>query len=214
MAYTLQESYDAPSNSGASAGWALSHFGQTFKAEANYTLTKVELKMYKAGTPPNITVEIQNTTAGKPNNNVLATQSVDITGITEDTDGEWVAVVFDTPAVLTNGTTYAVVVADGWTDGSNQYAWRQNTLTDAYADGQKYYADDGVVWSSQNYDLTFKNYSGTGATYVDFAGAGGGTGGGSADLFMSGMPVATVGATYNYKRLVVAGNDEIWYEDV
>jgi hypothetical protein len=135
------------------------HFGQTFLAGSSYTLTKVELLMYREGTPPNITVEIQATTAGLPNNTVLATQSIDISKITTDSAGEEVAVVFDTPIALTVGATYAIVVADGYTNNSNRYHWRENTATDSYASGSRCYASNGTTWSAGTYDMAFKNYS-------------------------------------------------------
>ncbi len=49
--------------------------------------------------------------------------------------------------------------------------------------------------------------------YIALAGTGGGTGDGSAALLVSGFPSGTSGASV-YKRLVVAGNDKIYYEDI
>ena len=233
MAYTLKES-QTNSDGAATLASAVYRLGQTFKAESSYSLTKEELLIYREGVPPNITVEIQDTTAGVPNNNVLATQSVDISAITEDTDGEWIAIVFDTPAVLTNGETYAIVVGDGWTDASNRFRWRQYITSDLYADGAKYYASTGENWVGTADDFTFKNYSGVGVAYADMVGTGGGTGGGSAALeittmtdmvatgggtgggsavlLVSGFPSGTAETTY--KRVVVAGSDQIYYEDI
>lgn len=160
MAYVLEES-QTNYNGGAAPGSASYRLGQTFKAGSSYTLTKVELLMYREGTPPNITVEIQGTSGGAPDNNVLATQSIDISSITTSTSGEWVEIIFDTPAELTLNTTYAIVVGDGYTDSSNRYRWNQNTVSDDYTDGSKYFATTGENWSQSNYDFCFKTYSGS-----------------------------------------------------
>jgi len=49
---------------------------------------------------------------------------------------------------------------------------------------------------------------------VDLAGAGGGTGSGSAALTVSGFPSEGEGVSRTYKRVIAAGNDQIYYEDI
>ena len=160
MGYTLEESFSTPLTGFGYVTAAVYALAQTFLAESSYELPKVELLMYREGTPPNITVEIESTSVGLPTNSVLATQSIDISGITTNTDGEWVSIVFDTPTTLTNGVTYAIVVRGGWTDANNRYKLAYNSSGIHYTNGAKCYAIDGSTWHAQNQDMGFKNYSG------------------------------------------------------
>jgi len=162
MAYSLEESYSSVFDGAATLASATYQLAQTFLAGDNYDLTKVELLLYREGTPPNLTVEIQSTSAGLPTNSVLATESVVVSDITTNTDGEWVTVEFETPASLILGVTYAIVISDGWTDASNRTRWRQYTASDNYADGDKCWSSDGgSSWNDTDDDFGFKNYSGS-----------------------------------------------------
>jgi len=276
MAYTLQESYSTVFDGGSALASATYQLAQTFLAGSSYTLTKVELLLYREGTPPNLTVEIQSTSAGEPTNSVLATQSIDISGITADTAGEWVPVVFVTPYALTSGVTYAIVISDGWTDAANRVRWRQFIQYDNYAGGDKWWSTtDGATWTITNDDMGFKNYSGTSAedpvlegtiagtgsqsgaltfattgisggiagassesgvlTFASLglvgsvAGVGGMSGALSYEALALAGTIAAVAALSGsmlfgniikpstittVKRLIVAGNDQIWYESI
>lgn len=171
MAYTLDQS-QTTSNGAAALGSAVYRLASTFTAGVSEDLTKVELLMYREGTPPNITVEIHGTDgSGYPDNTPLASQSVDISGITTDSGGEWVEVVFNTPMTQVATTKYGIVVGDGWTDASNRFRWLQQTGADNYADGGKHYATTGENWLPSNYDMTFKTYYGAADEYINIAGS-------------------------------------------
>lgn len=159
MAYNLEESHET-SNGAAALGSADYRLASTFLTTSAYTLSMVELLMYREGTPPNITLEIHGVDISEyPDNSSIATCSVDISGITTNSAGEWVQCVLTVPVALSNATKYGIVVGDGWTDASNRFRWLQQTGLDNYADGGKYYASTGENWAPSNYDMTWRTYS-------------------------------------------------------
>lgn len=138
---------------------ANTQLAQTFLAESAFYLSYVELLMYRQGTPPNINVDIQGVSGGYPDGNVITTLELDISGITLDTAGEWVACVFDPGIQLTLGTSYSVVVRDGWTNASNRYLWKGETTGDPYANGKRCRSTDGGASWGDLQEATFRIYS-------------------------------------------------------
>lgn len=164
MAYQLEDSY-ASTNSVTVPINSTTLIAMSFTAGSTYDLSKVELFMYRQGTPPNITVTIEGVASGSPDypdDTPLASVSVDISGITADSAGEWVACEFSSPASLSNGVQYFIVIEGGFTDASNRYVWKGDTTGDNYAGGERVRTtDDRSSWSNLDYEGTFKTYSGS-----------------------------------------------------
>jgi len=159
MAYTLEESQENNDSQSATSGPPFA-LASTFKATSNYNIGKAELLMYRDGTPPNITVEIQGVDgSSKPDNSAIASVSVDISTIATGALYTWVACEFSSPHALVSGTTYAIVLKLGYTDINNRYQMRYQNNSDEYADGAMYYTTNGTSWIAWGYDFAWKTYS-------------------------------------------------------
>lgn len=237
MAYNLEESYTG-TNSAYPPISGTTLLAQSWTTTSAYDISKVELLLYRVGTPPNITVTIEGVASGSPDypdDSPLASVSVDVSGITTDSGGEWVACVFSSPASLSDATQYFIVIDDGYTDASNRYIWLGDTSADNYAGGERVRTiNDRGSWISLNYEGTFKTYSGSVGTPVDITGTIDAVSGMTGTLSLSeyigltgtidaqsGMTgTLTVAANWNTatlfatKRIVAAGNDKIYYEDI
>jgi hypothetical protein len=160
MADLIEERFES-SSGGAAVSNSSYNLAQTFTTQRAYGCIKVALKMYREGTPPNITVALQGVDgSGFPDGSDLESISVDITGITTSSTGEWVECVFASTESLSADTKYAIVVRDGYTDASNRYRWRQFTSYSYYTGGTKLFASTGSNWvTAAINDFTFRTYS-------------------------------------------------------
>lgn len=238
MAYTRQD-YFTNDNSSILYNGANRWNAQTFTTTSTYTISRVRLKLYKTGSPGNITVHIQGVDGSdEPDNSDKASGSASTGSLTTDSGGEWIEILLDVPVELTNGIRYAIVLKAPGSDADNQIGWRRQASNNLYANGRIFWTPDaGSDWyTTTNYDHVFETYSGAGTIYADLAGTGGGTGGGSAilgkttmanlvgtgggigggsaALIVSGFPSEGAGVSRTYKRVVAAGNDQIFYEDI
>lgn len=142
--------------------------GQTFTAGLSGTLTKVVLRMSNGGAPvANLTASIQAVTASKPNATVLATQTLTPAelGAIPGAAGP-VTITFTTPATVTAGTQYAIVLSSitacPMGPPSPDLAWVWSGAG-SYAGGADAFSlDQGTTWSLTGDDIVF-------ATYVDVA---------------------------------------------
>jgi hypothetical protein len=159
MAYNLQDSYTDNdqiilpiSNDTVIA--------QSFTASSSYEAIKVELLLYRIGTPSNITVTIEGVSGGYPDNSPLASIEVDISSITTNSSGEWVECVFSFGAKLSNGSQYFIVVSGGYASGSDYYNWKSDSNDANYAGGTQVWSlNNRGSWNGLNDDGTFKVYS-------------------------------------------------------
>ena len=201
MALTKYQNYeDSSTKTNISQGTTdngLYNLAQTFTPAISHTLQKIELKLYRIGAVNEVTVEIRSTeVGGEPSGTdatyaeKLATKTVDVSAITTNTAGEWIAFTLDTPIELTAGTKYAIVaMSDIYTAISKIVCWRCHT-TGAYTGGS-WWSHDGSSWAEAGagaYDLTFREYGGPniGAS----------------------PPITNV--TYT-KKLIAVGANEVWY---
>jgi hypothetical protein len=161
MADLIEERLERSNGQGGAVSNPSSSLAQTFTTQRAYGCIKVALKMYREGTPPNITVALQGVDgSGFPDGSDLESISVDITGITTSLTGEWVECVFASTESLSADTKYAIVVRDGFTDASNRYRWRQYPSYSYYAGGTKLFATTGSNWvPAVTQDFTFRTYS-------------------------------------------------------
>ncbi len=236
--YNLDSVPPASDDAAIEGSYGASRFlGQTFTASSDYAVASVKLRLYKKGTPGEVTFSIVDTVGGLPSGGDKAVGTINGNDLTADTAGLWVTITFVTPYSLTNGEKYAIVwkCLDG--DVDNQIGIRRDTTFSSYAGGnQVWTTNGGTNWYNDalTKDCLFETYAeavyadlaGTGGgigggsaalavtTITDLVGTGGGVGGGSAALAVAGMPVGGAGVSRNYKRVVVASNDRIYYEDI
>ncbi len=141
-------------------------YAQTFTAGLTGALDTVQLNIHRVGSPGDLTVAIQGASSlanpGAPDDqDVLATQTVPAADV--GTLGPNVqTVVFDTPATVQAGTTYALVVRTANpADGSNQYLW-YGTESHGYSGGVRCYRPSADWDCSLEGDFIFATYVTTG----------------------------------------------------
>lgn len=143
---------------------------QSFISPAGGLLRKVSLSLRKSGTPTDKTVRILADKNGEPDkNNVLASGTLFSKLVGSSVVG-FIDVVFSSPASLTAGTTYWLMV-DTSADSSNYFYWQGDTLQ-TYANGKAMWSPD---WNTGNpdwnnitpvMDFVFRTYMGGVPTYV------------------------------------------------
>jgi hypothetical protein len=129
---------------------------QGFTAGRTGLLDQVDLDLQKSNSPPVLTVELRDISAGIPGNQVLATGTVQAASV--PTSVGFVPVVFPTPAQVVTGNQYAIVISTA-ASGSNSYLWADKG-PDVYAGGiESLDSPPGSGWLAQpNYDFAFKTY--------------------------------------------------------
>ena len=232
---TLQETYYTGGSSvynTQSPYWCT----QIFQAGSNYELSSVKLQLKRAASAPGtITISIRAVTGtpqtALPTGSDLASGTTNGDTLTQDIAGEKREITLSSPLSLTSGTYYAIVLKGPTAPAI--VSWIFNT-NGTYADGN--YAtssNSGGAWAADaTNDFMFETW-GSSTTYSELAGNCAGVGGGSADLAVSiysalagtcaavGGGSAELGSTLvytsgykTYKRLIVAGNNQIWFEDI
>jgi uncharacterized repeat protein (TIGR01451 family) len=131
-------------------------FGQTFTPTVTGQATKVELDLFCSsctGTPPNVVVSIRNATGNLPTGADLASVSIPFSN---SASGGFYAANFTTPATLTAGTQYAIVIrmAAAYATGTPAYV---TSTTSAYSGGRRTTsANSGGTWAGTTPDTSFK----------------------------------------------------------
>jgi photosystem II stability/assembly factor-like uncharacterized protein len=157
----LSDSFSSyqPHNLGTAGGTGLA---QTFTAGISGELRLIELEVSRfvvAGTTEALTVEIR---AGDPTGALLSTASVAAASIPASPAFAWIPVSFATPATVTAGEAYAIVLPPGPFTGATDpaYFWTI-AFADVYVNGVAWdhYRDSGV-WESYVFgsDRTFRTY--------------------------------------------------------
>jgi hypothetical protein len=148
---------------------------QTFRPGITGGLDQVDLSLLKAGTPPpTVTVEIRDAPAGSPGTGVLATATISTS--TLSAAPAFVVGTFATPAPVTAGTQYAIVVYSPGS-GGNSVGLRYQSATNPYPSGSMFTSSTplppGPPWAEfATSDVAFKTYvrtatcKGRPATYV------------------------------------------------
>jgi hypothetical protein len=134
---------------------ATQFLAQTFTAGASGNLTKAILGMGLAtgGTSGTVLVEVHNTSAGLPGTTVLA--SAVIGPITNVNSVALYTATFSSPAAITSGTMYALVLKPN--TGSTAFGVRGNTNN--YANGAFHLStNSGSTWTPQTTDLYVQDY--------------------------------------------------------
>lgn len=109
--------------------------GQTFTTTADYYITKVYLKVYRIGSPGNLTVSIRETSEGKPLSDDLTSRTVNANTYL-GTTAEWKWFSFAAPALLEDATMYAIVFRIfEYKAGEHYVNWRRDGSDPTYAGG-------------------------------------------------------------------------------
>ena len=121
---------------------------QTFTANSSYSISGVQVPLYRHGTPNTITISLRATVAGLPSGLDLATSTYNGNSLGITVNGQWIAQAFTTDYVLTSATTYAIVISDPTGDINNYVGWAANNLNE-YIGGQVCTSvNSGVVWAA------------------------------------------------------------------
>lgn len=130
---------------------------QTFSMPEDFTIDQIDVKVCRLGTPGNVYVTLRTYTGG-----ILGAAIVEPyfngNAVTEDIDGEWVALTFG--AVALSAGTYAIGLGCAGASSTNRIWWA-GVLGDGYTNGDGYsYYFDGEMWSlvNDNADYAFKAY--------------------------------------------------------
>jgi len=190
----LQESYITGDNQYTEI-YGVVWRGQTFTPSVSHTITQVDLKLYKEGSPGTYTISIR---AVDGDHKPTGADIDGVTGTTQgndldtDTDGAWTEIELSAGVELTAGTEYAIVTRAISGDISNSIHARVDD-SGTYGDGLAVSSvNSGGTWSViAAIDWMFKEYAG--------------------DLIPGDSPPPASNVSYS-KKLVAVGNDQLWYE--
>ncbi len=163
-----------------------------FIASSSYNLNRVDIQVYRVGSPGNITVTVQATVvdggAYAPDGVDLLTPTIfDGNTITADVAGEFTTISFPDTASITSGTRYAIVISGASTDGSNYVEWISDDGDQSYTGLIAFSSNGGSSWDKLiDFGEAFKAYS----------------------SFNPPSEKATV------RRLVAVAADKLWFEDI
>jgi hypothetical protein len=152
------QSLSTSGNAITTTGWS----GQTFIPGVTGQLAKVDINLFCAGctgTTPTVTVSVRNTAGGLPTGADLAavTMATSTSGA-----GGYFTFNFGSPATLTSGTPYALVVRNATNPSIGTNAITRSAA-DAYASGARVTSgDSGGTWTPQVTDIGFITYMKTG----------------------------------------------------
>jgi hypothetical protein len=129
-----------------------------------YSVSYVDLKLYKHGTPTTVNVTIRTVDGSyKPTTTILSWGTTDPTTLTTDGGGEWRNVSMSY-YLLSASTQYAIVVHLASND-PNYIIWNVDSTSPTYAGGQIWYsANSGSTWSGYAYDGMFRLYGSSAST--------------------------------------------------
>lgn len=149
-------------------------FGQVFIPYRGHEIDKVDLRLWKYGTPGTLTVEIWAVgIAGKPVGPVLASGTKDgttIVGTSRET-AEWETITLDTPVWLYPGLKYAIVCHGTGTSTGNSIAWNFAITNPYFKGGTTSSTTAGAAWTTESTseDFFFREY-GTAEDEIEYGG--------------------------------------------
>ncbi|HEY7066159.1 MAG TPA: carboxypeptidase-like regulatory domain-containing protein [Chloroflexota bacterium] len=140
---------------------ATSWTGQTFIPAVSGQLTRADVELFCFGcgaTPPDIAVSIRATNSGLPTGADLATATIP-GSLTASGASVWLTASFGSPATLTAGTQYALILHPVTAPAGSGYFWIRVSPS-GYANGQRVLtANSGSTWSADSTrDYNFKTY--------------------------------------------------------
>lgn len=229
----LQESYTTGIDAQTPFAQSDYHDGQIWTTTSAYRLASIKIKLYRDVTlnPGNVTMYIYATSGDLPTGSALKTsEAVDCSGITTDSAGEEVEFTFTDGYDVSDATKYAMVILSSNATINNLY-WKADS-DNGYADGLAVRGGFSTWYSNSAVDHWFETYSAT--ENIDVTGTIASVSNVTGDAFTATAQTVTgtiagVSSTSgsvtvvadwqtdtfkNTKRLVIAGNDSIYYEDI
>jgi hypothetical protein len=139
--------------------------GQTFIAGVTGQLVKTDITLFCNGcgaTPPNLTLSVRATSAGLPTGADLASTTVPGSTFASGAITSFQAS-FGSPATLTSGTQYALILRPVSVPAGSGYFWIRSSPS-TYAGGSRVITgDSGATWSADTTrDYNFRTYMYTG----------------------------------------------------
>jgi hypothetical protein len=187
---SLQDSYSTGYDN-FSNFYSSTWLAQTFTPSSNYVCDSIKLYLYlNWGTPSDVTVSLRATDEnGKPTGADLVSTTIDCSEL--GYLAEWKEAIFSSPYNLVSGTKYAIVVRHLSVDGIIE--WLGDFSSPTYTGGTWCRStDSGSIWAKNSgQDFYFQTY---GTDFLDFS--------------------ANESSFVTYRRLVAAGNNTIYYEDI
>lgn len=149
---TLYQYFDGSAVATGSA-WGCTAYKEavTFTTTDAYSITSVSVKLYRTGVlDTTMLVAIYDTTTGTPDV-LLTSESVDVTGITTSTAGEWYNYIFTTPVDLSASTIYTIVLTGGCGgDGSTAYVRWKFSNTEGSLGQEQWYKAGADPWTRED----------------------------------------------------------------
>ncbi len=139
--------------------------GQTFIPAVTGQLVQADVQLFCNGcgaTPPNLTLSVRNTSAGLPTGADLASTTIPGSAFATGAAVTFTAT-FGSPAGLTSGTQYALILRPVSAPLGSGYFWIRASPS-TYASGQRVLSgDSGGTWSADSTrDYNFRTYMFTG----------------------------------------------------
>lgn len=141
---------------------------QSFSVGTSGDLSQISVLLGKIGNPNDLTIHITaDNGAGEPDNTSLA--QVTLNEILVGGSPSWIDIGFGSPATLTAGTTYWIVLDSGTSSGTDYWNWRLDS-TDGYAGYTGLYDNNwstgNPMMSSAGGDFNFRTWIGTAPTGI------------------------------------------------
>jgi len=157
---TLREKYNTGDDSAGDVRWYYWH-AQTFTAESSHSVCSVKLKVYRLGSPGDLTVSLRAIdTAGHPTGPDLAVGTIDGNALTTNDGGEWREINFTASYTVIAGTKYAIVVRAPAGGGGKVVKWFHDEAGTYAGGNRETSADSGSTWGSDLItDYMFEVYS-------------------------------------------------------
>ncbi len=124
-------------------------YSQSFRPQHQHKLYSVNLKLFKEGTPGDVTVMIYAAQEDEPIGSALVTGTTNGNTLTEEETGEWREITFPSQIELIPGLSYAIVVHITGGGASDCIHWLYDGTTPLYYRGR--YASStnaGDSWSN------------------------------------------------------------------
>jgi len=140
-------------------------FAQSFSPSSSDTLAKVSLYIKKIGNPNSVNVRIVADNSGVPGTTAIASDTLNSSLV--GSNYAWIDVSFSSPATLTSGQTYWIVL-DATRSNSKYWIWCSDS-NNGFGNGVAKYSEDwdDDPWSPAiTGDLTFKTYLGSGLSSI------------------------------------------------
>ncbi len=158
----MYESYntgDDSSNNVYGANW----YAQTFTPSVAHTIKSVKLKLYKVGSPGNVTVSIRATSGGHPTGSDLCSGIINGNTLNSTSPGSWYEITLGSGYNLSASTMYAIVVrapSGTYPSPANYLVWRRDASSPTYGGGcREGSTNGGSTWTSNtNRDMMFEEW--------------------------------------------------------